>query len=228
MPDRLAINTPDGTMNAYAAYPAKPPRGGVVVLQEIFGVNDDMRQTCDWLATQGFLAVCPDLFWRMEPGVDMREGPQANWERGFALYQAYDREKGVEDIDRAVRAVRPIAGSVGVMGYCLGGLMTFRTAALRGADAAVAYYGGETEKYTAEAATLRTPLMMHLAGEDEYMPSEAQHAIRASLRDREDVEVYGYAGCRHAFARNGGSHYDPEAAALANERTLRFLFQHLL
>ena len=227
MPEQISIATPDGTMQAYAAQPASPPRGGIVVLQEIFGVNDDMRQTCDWLAGYGFLAICPDLFWRLEPGVDMKEGSQANWERGLALYTSYDRDKGVADVALAIEAVRGLAGRTGVMGFCLGGLMTFRTAALHGADAAVAYYGGQTENYVAEAAGLQSPLMMHLAGEDEYMPREAQLAIRSALQGRSDVEVHEYAGRRHAFARNGGSHYDAQAATLANERTLRFLLQHL-
>jgi carboxymethylenebutenolidase len=229
MAEQLAIATAGGTMMAYLARPpsSSPPLGGVVVLQEIFGVNEDLRQTCDWLASQGFLALCPDLFWRLEPGVDMQEGPPENWQRGFALYTAYDRDQGVADVAAALRTAREMAGSAGVMGFCLGGLMTFRTAALQGADAAVAYYGGETEKYVAEAAGLRTPLMMHLADEDEYMPREAQAAIHAALDGRPQVEVHGYPGCRHAFARNGGTHYDAQAATLAHERTLRFLFKHL-
>jgi carboxymethylenebutenolidase len=201
-----------------------------VVLQEIFGVNQDMRQTCDWLAGAGFLAVCPDLFWRMEPGVSMSDGSEAEWKKAIALYTAFDRDQGIDDACCTMTAVKEMCGSstgVGVMGYCLGGLLTFRTAARRGAGAAVAYYGGSTEDYLHEAPQLHSPLLMHLAGADEYMPAPAQDAIRAALAGKPQVEIFGYPGRRHAFARNGGAHYDEAAATLANERTLRFLYQHL-
>ena len=228
MGEFVSISTPGGPMKAYLSRPAGRPRGAVVVLQEIFGINADMRQTCAWLSGAGFSALCPDLFWRLEPGVELSDGSEAEWKRALALYQAFDRDAGVQDAARTLAQARAFAGpaaKVGVMGYCLGGLLTFRTAALHGADAAVAYYGGATEQYLAEAATLGSPLMAHLAGEDEYMPGEARAAITAALSARPQVEVHLYPGRRHAFARNGGAHYEAAAATLANERTLRFLYR---
>jgi carboxymethylenebutenolidase len=166
----------------------------------------------------------------LQPGTDLSDKTDAEWQRAVALYTAYDRDLGVADASCAIGYARALAGpsgKAGVMGFCLGGLMTFRTAALRGADAAVAYYGGSTENYLAETRTLRSPLLVHLAEEDEYMTADAQLAIRQALSGRPKVEVHGYPGCQHAFARRGGTHFDVSAATLANERTLRFFFQHL-
>jgi carboxymethylenebutenolidase len=202
----------------------------VVVLQEIFGVNADLRQTCNELAAKGFLALAPDLFWRLEPGVDLSDSDEAAWKKGFALYSAYDRDQGVDDVAATLVAARRLSGTTGkagVMGFCLGGLMTFLTATRSGADAAVAYYGGDTEKYVGKAPKLATPLLMHLAEEDEFISKDAQSAIHAALGGRPGVEIYSYPGCNHAFARHGGQHYDAAAAQIANARTLDFLRLHL-
>lgn len=228
MSETVMIDTGVGRMSAYLELPSGRPRAAVVVLQEIFGINDDMRRTCAWLAGAGFAALCPDLFWRMEPGVELTDATQQEWSRAVALYKSFDREAGIADTQATMEHARAlIGGRVGVMGFCLGGLMTFRTAAQRGADAAVAYYGGDTEKYLQEAGQLRSPLMVHLAGDDEYMPRPAREAIEAALAGKPDVEAHVYAGRRHAFARHDGAHYDPDAATLANERTLRFFYRHL-
>jgi carboxymethylenebutenolidase len=232
MGERISIEAPDGRFAAYLAKPAASdkPAPAIVVMQEIFGINADMRETCDLLGAQGFLAVCPDLFWRLEPGVELTDGSQAEWEKGFALYTAFDFDQGVVDAATTLAAARALPGSsgkAGLMGFCLGGLMTFRTAARFGADAAVAYYGGGTEKYIGEGRGLSTPLLMHLAEEDEYISKEAQQVIREGLADKPQVEIHSYPGCNHAFARHNGQHYDAAAAALADGRTLRFFQQHL-
>ncbi len=230
MIDRLDIATPDGALHAHVHRPARPNRAAVVVLQEIFGINNDMKQTCAELAEQGFLAVCPDLFWRQEPGVELSDATQAEWEKGFALYSRFDRDLGVVDVGATIAAVRRHlggTGKVGVMGYCLGGLMTFLTAARLGADAAVAYYGGGTEQYVDEAATLRSPLLMHLAEEDEFIDRAARERIVQALAGHPWAQVHTYPGCNHAFARHRGAHYDAAAAALANGRTAQFLATHL-
>src|SRR5580704_19425237 len=139
MKDRIAIEGRDGAFGAYIARPPALPAPAVVVLQELFGVNADIRETCDELAGQGFLAVAPDLFWRQEPGVDLNHWSDAEWKKGLALYAAYDRDKGVLDIVDTVQAAGRLdgaAGKVGVMGFCLGGLMAFLTAARAKIDAA--------------------------------------------------------------------------------------------
>jgi carboxymethylenebutenolidase len=230
MGDEITITNADGQFRAYMARPDKSVAPAVVVLHEVFGVNTDMRRTCDELAAHGFLAVCPDLFWRQEPGLDLNKWSEEEWKKGLALYGAYDRDKGVHDIVDTARAAAQLdgaSGKVGVMGFCLGGLMAFLTAARETIDAAVAYHGGDTEKYLDEAGTITAPLLMHLAGEDEFISKEAQAAIKAALADKPNVEIYSYPGCNHAFARHTGTHYNAASAAMANGRTWRFFADHL-
>ena len=232
MKDRITIEGRDGAFGAYMAMarPKTLPAPAVVVLQEIFGVNTDMRETCDELAAHGFIAVCPDLFWRQEPGLDLNHWSDAEWKKGLTLYAAYDRNKGVRDIVDTAHAAGQLegaSGKVGVMGFCLGGLMTFLTAAREKIDAAVAYHGGDTEKYLDEADKITAPMLMHLAEEDEFISKEAQTKIKAALSNKPNVEIYSYPGCNHAFARHTGTHYNAAAAAKANGRTWQFLHDHL-
>ncbi len=230
MKDHITIEGDDGAFAAYTARPKISPAPAIVVLQEIFGVNRDIRRTCDELAEQGFVAVAPDLFWRQEPGLDLNHWSDAEWKKGLALYAAYDRDKGVRDIVTTAHAARQLegaSGKVGVMGFCLGGLMTFLTAAREHIDAAVAYHGGETEKYLDEADKITAPMLMHLAEEDEFISKEAQKEIKAALSNKSNVEIYSYPGCNHAFARHTGTHYNATAAAKANGRTWQFLHDHL-
>jgi len=230
MSEYITVTTPDGSFSAYVARPKALPAPAIVVIQEIFGVNADLRDTCDELAAQGYLAVSPDLFWRMEPGVDMSDQSEAEWKKGFALYTAFDYDAGVADIVATMETARTLPGAsgrVGLMGYCLGGLMTFITTARKGADASVVYYGGSTEKYLGEADNIKNPLLMHLGEEDEYISKDAQKAIIAALKDNPFAQVFTYPGCKHAFARHRGTHYDKDAAALANGRTADFFKSHL-
>jgi carboxymethylenebutenolidase len=220
-----AVATPDGTFQAYVARPNALPAPAIVVIQEIFGVNADLRDTCDELASQGYLAVSPDLFWRMEPGVDISDQSEAEWKKAFALYTAFDYDAGVADIAATMKTARSMPGAngkVGLMGFCLGGLMTFITTARKGADASVVYYGGGTEKHLDEVINIKNPLLMHLGEEDEYISKDAQKAIIKALADNPSAQVFTYPGCSHAFARHHGIHYDKAAAALANGRTADF------
>jgi carboxymethylenebutenolidase len=228
MSETITIPTADGSFAAYLARPAVTPAAAIVVCQEIFGINADMRQTCDEFASQGFLAICPDLFWRLEPGVELSD--KTDWEKALALYEAYDLNTGVTDIlatMQAARTLRGASGKVGLLGFCLGGLMTFLTAARHALDASVAYHGGRTEQHLAEAPGVTGPLLMHLAEEDEFISKEAQRAIIAALKDKPNVEIHTYPGCSHAFARHGGTHYDAAAARLATSRTLSFFQSNL-
>jgi carboxymethylenebutenolidase len=202
----------------------------VIVLQELFGVNADIRKTCDELAEQGFIAVAPDLFWRQEPGVDLSVTSEADWQHGLRLYQAYDRNAGARDVKDTVDAVAELpdcTGKVAVLGYCLGALMTFLTAVRYDVDAAVAYHGGDTEKYLGELDGLHAPLLMHLADEDEFISKAAQTEIKVALASKPNATVYSYSGQHHAFTRHNGMHYNAAAATLANRRTSEFLHQHL-
>jgi carboxymethylenebutenolidase len=226
----IDVATPDGSFRAYCAKPAPKSAPVIVVLQEIFGINADLKATCDWLAQQGFLAVCPDLFWRMEPGVSLSKLDDAEWQKGLQFYQKFDRERGVADIGATLETARKLpgcSGKVGVMGFCLGGLMTFLTAARLSPDAAAEYYGGETDRYVQEASKIRCPMVIHLAEADEYMPPEAQRKIHEGVKSNPRITTYSYPGCQHAFARHNGVHFDSAAAELANSRTLEHFRKNL-
>ena len=230
MSQSLTITTPDGAFEAYVATPAKTPAPALVVIQEIFGVNPGMRQICDELAADGFLAVCPDLFWRFEPGLQLSDHSEADWKKALDFYTRYDLDAGVRDIAATITAARGLpesTGKVGVMGFCLGGLMTYLSAARTDLDAAVSYYGGSTETHLEEARKVHRPLMLHLAEEDEFITKDAQKSIRGALGGRPGVTIYSYPGRHHAFARPGGDHYDAADAATANGRTREFFTAHL-
>lgn len=149
MRDHITIEGQGGAFSAYIARPQTSPAPAVVVLQELFGVNADIRKHCDELAEQGYIAVAPDLFWRQEPGVDLDVTSEADWQHGLRLYGAYNRDAGIGDTKETIKAVRNLPEcncKVAVLGYCLGALMAFLAAVRNsGVDAAVAYHGGDTE-----------------------------------------------------------------------------------
>jgi carboxymethylenebutenolidase len=231
MENQITIKSPDGTFNAYVSRPSKLSAPVVIVLQELFGVNADIRATCDELAKQEFIAIAPDLFWRLEPGVDLDVRSEADWQHGLRLYGAFDRDAGARDIAQTIRAAVKLPGSTGrvaLQGYCLGALMAFITAARHEVDAAVAYHGGDTEKYLGEVGSLRAPLLMHLGEQDEFISKTAQAEIKAALAKKPNAIVYSYPGQRHAFSRHNGAHYNAAAATLANARTNEFLHRQLM
>ncbi len=228
--ETLTVTTPDGDFSAYVARPAAAKAPAIVVIQEIFGVNAVMRGVCDDLARQGFLAVCPDLFWRIEPGIDITDHSEAEWKKAFELYNAFDVEDGVEDIAATIAAVRAdpgCSGKVGSVGFCLGGLLSFLTATRTDADASACFYGVGIEQFVGEAANLATPLMLHIAEEDQFVAKPAQEAIKAALKNHVGVQIFSYPGRDHAFARKGGEHFDAADAQLAEARTLDFFKQNL-
>ena len=227
----IPIDSSEGSFDAYQSWPRTqklPP--AVVVLHEVFGVNEDLRATCDELAAAGFIAICPELFWRQQPHVDLSVRSQSDWEKGVALYTAFDIDAGVRDVEATIAAARTLsgaAGRVGVMGYCLGGLLTFLTAARTRVDAAVAFHGARTEEFLAETTDIDAPLQMHLAEEDEFIATAAQQQIAAALSSDAKFEVFSYPGCRHAFSRHGGMHFDADAASLSRTRVVDFFRRHL-
>jgi carboxymethylenebutenolidase len=231
MGDMVTIRTPDGEFDAYRA---RPPGAGkapaIVVIQEIFGVNQVMRDLTDGYAAQGYLALCPDLFWRIEPGVQLTDQSEAHWKRAFELYNAFDVDLGVRDIAATIANARQdpgAAGKVGAVGFCLGGLLAFLTGARTDADASVSYYGVGIERRLGEAEKISDPLMLHIAAEDQFVPKEAQALIVATLKNHPQVDIHTYPGRDHAFARKGGEHYDSADAELANRRTLDFFAKAL-
>jgi len=230
MAEQKTITTPDGSFSAYVARPAKSPSAAVVVIQEIFGVNAVMREITDGLAAQGYLAICPDLFWRIEPGIDITDQSEAEWKRAFELFNAFDVDAGVKDIAATIAAARQdpgCNGKVGSVGFCLGGLLAFLSATRTDVDAAVSYYGVGIDGRVGEADKMTRPLMMHIAEEDGFVSKEAQAKIKAALNGQRLVEIHSYPGLDHAFARRGGQHYDDAGANLAGQRTLDFFRRNL-
>ncbi len=223
----ITINAPDGgSFFAYLAEPKRKPAGAVVVIQEIFGVNYAMRAISDWLAAMGFIAVCPDLFWRIEPRIDITDRTQAEWDKAFALFNAFDQEKGIADLKATLSAARKLPGcngKAGTIGFCLGGRLAFMMAARSDADVNVSYYGVGLDGLLGEVANIKTPLLMHIASEDKFVPKDAQAKIVAGVKANANIAAHVYQGVDHAFARVDGQPYDARAASIANGRSAELL-----
>jgi carboxymethylenebutenolidase len=214
--------------DGYLALPASGYGPGIVVLQEIFGVNEHMRSVTDWYAAHGFVALCPDLFWRMERGIELSD--KSDHEKAIEFYLRLDEAKAVEDSAAAMEFLRGYSGCngrVGAVGFCLGGNLAYLLSVRFKPDAAVGYYGVSIEKSLNEATNLGSPLMLHIAGKDPYCPPEAQQAIIQALGNNPLVAIHQYAERDHAFGRPGGEHYHQADAELANLRSLEFLINHL-
>ncbi|HRJ66612.1 MAG TPA: dienelactone hydrolase family protein [Alphaproteobacteria bacterium] len=232
MAETITINAHDG--GSFSAYVARPQGNGpfpaVVVIQEIFGVNGVMRGICDNLAKEGYIAICPDLFWRQEPGIDITDRTEEEWKRAFELFNGFDVDLGVEDLKSTLAAARKIDGSngkAGTIGYCLGGKLAFLMATRSDADANVSYYGVGLDALLGEAGSITKPLLMHIAEKDKFVPPEAQKKILDALLNKAGITLHVYQGVDHAFARIGGEHYDGAMAETANDRTRRHLKAHL-
>src|SRR6185503_15427828 len=218
-----------GEFDAYVALPASGYGPGIVVLQEIFGVNDYVRDVADWYAAHGFVALAPDLFWRIQPGVQLTDKAD-DWNKALAFYQALDEAKAVEDSAATLEFLRrhpACSGRAGAVGFCLGGNLAYLLSVRFKPDCAVGYYGVSIEKSLDEAENLSSPLMLHIAGDDKFCPPEAQAQIHAALDGNPLVTIYDYLGLDHAFGRTGGEHYDAAAAEIANLRSLEFFVRNL-
>ena len=226
--DYISIAAQDG--GTFRAYLAKPEQGsgpGIVLLQEIFGVNAYIRDVADHYAEEGYVVLAPDLFWRLEPSVEL---DASQFEKAMALYEQLDTAKAVEDIAATVAAlrVRPeCAGKIGALGFCLGGALAYLAAAQAGVDCAVGYYGVGIERRLDLAPRIACPLVLHFAANDRFVPEAAREQVRAAFAGRPDVEIHVYPGVDHAFARRGGHAYDKPAAMMAHSRSLA-LFRRVM
>lgn len=222
----VTIASHDGqSFSAYLAVPAAGHGPGLVLCQEIFGINDFMRRTAQALAEEGYVVLAPDLFWRQQPGIQLTDGP-ADMPRAFELYQRFDVELGVKDIASTLTALRALPeqqGGAGVLGYCLGGKLAYLAACRTDADVAIGYYGVGIEDSLEEAANLRGRLVLHIAEQDGFCPPPARQRILEALGGKANVELYVYPGMDHAFARTGGAHYDKPSALMAHQRSMAAL-----
>jgi len=222
----ISIQAEGGNFDAYLARPSNPRGGAVIVIQEIFGVNENIKEVANWLAGQGYLAIAPDLFWRIEPNVSLTDQSEEEWQKAFALMNAFDGDQGVKDIQSAIDHARQLDGcngKVATLGFCLGGRMAYLAATRSSADASIGYYGVGIHDILDEAANITKPLILHIACEDDFVPAEAQAAMHAGLDPNPHVTLFDYEGQDHAFTREGGMHYDADATALAHQRSLDLL-----
>jgi carboxymethylenebutenolidase len=226
----ITIDSSSGNFGGYLATPSGGRGPGIVVIQEIFGVNKVMRDIADGFAARGYFALAPDLFWRIEPGVQLTDKSDAEWKRAFDLMNKFEPDLGVGDIQASINHLRETdgcTGRVGAVGYCLGGLLAYLTAARTDVDASVGYYGVNIDQKLDEAQTINRPLMLHIAERDQFVKAEAQKKIADALTTNSHVTLHFYPQMDHAFAREGGAHYDKACADLANGRTSTFFQQHL-
>ena len=187
--------TDGGKFMGYLAVPIGGNGPGVVVIQEIFGVNTVMRGITDSLAAEGYVALCPDLFWRQEPGVQITDQTEEGWARAFDLFNGFDLDKGIDDLRATIKTFRRLeecTGKIGAVGFCLGGRLAFLTATRAGADASVSYYGVKLDEHKDETVTC--PCLLHVATEDEFVPKEKKTEVDAALHGNPKVEIYYYEG----------------------------------
>ena len=224
MGEHVKLRAADGfELDAYVARPAGTPVAGLVVVQEAFGVNRHIREVTDEWATDGFLAVAPALFDRVERGVELGYGPE-DLQKGMAIIQKGTPDERVMDVAAALDYARKETGKkAGIIGYCLGGSMAWLAATRLNPDAAVGYYGSQIPRYAGEE--LHAPVMLHFGAEDTHIPKSEIDAKVAAAHP--EVPIYWYAGAGHGFNTTDRASYNPEAAKLARERSLEFLRKNL-
>lgn len=219
----------DGRFAAYVAQPAGEAKAAIVVIQEIFGINAGIRRKCDQLAETGYLAIAPDLFWRLEPGLELDPDIPEQFQAALGWMGKFDQDQGVRDIEATIRAARAMVdgGKVGAVGYCLGGRLAYMTAARTDIDASIGYYAVGIDGLLGEKHAIAKPLMLHIAGNDHFVSEEVREKMHAGLDDHPKVTLHDYPGVDHGFATEFGKRRVDDAAKLANERTVAFFAANL-
>ena len=219
-----------GSFSAYCAEPAGPPRAAIIVIQEIFGVDAGIQRKCDVLAEAGYLAIAPDLFWRLEPGILLDPDVPEQFQQALAWMGKFDQDAGVRDIEATIRAARARlgeGGKVGAVGYCLGGRLAFMTATRTDVNASVGYYGVGIDNLLGEKHAIAHPVLLHIPEEDHFVDKAARQRMHDGLDDHPKVTLYDYPGVDHGFATEFGKRRSDESAKLADERTTAFFAENL-
>lgn len=222
-----------GSFKAYLSPPPGLAQGrkgpGIVLLQEIWGVNQHIRAVADQYAMDGYTVLAPDVFWRIEPGVDLTYDKEGS-EKAFSLMKKMDFKAVTQDLIATVKTLRELPagnGRVATVGFCMGGYLSYIAAAHAGVDAAVCYYGGGIQNQLGEAAKIKCPIMLHYAEKDHFIPMEAVESVRQAFAGRDNTRIDVYPGVDHGFNCWERPAYDQGSAALARGRTLAFLATHL-
>ena len=228
----IEIPTLDGddSFKAYEARPGGEPKAAIIVIQEIFGVNEGIRRKCDHWASLGYLALAPDLFWRLEPGVELDADIESEFKQALDLMGRFNQDQGIRDIEATIRAARKSLGNngkVGCVGYCLGGRLAFMTSSRTDIDASVGYYAVGVDNLLREKHAISRPLMLHIAGADHFVDAATQAKMHEGLDDHSKVTLHDYPGEDHGFAAELGKRRSEEAAKRADARTEEFLARHL-
>lgn len=222
----ISISATDGgSFGGYLATPESGSGPGLVLLQEIFGVNCHIRDVADLFAEEGYIVLAPDLFWRIQPGVELGYS-DADFQAALGYYQRLDVDRAILDVGDALRALRAhpsCTGRVGAIGFCLGGTLAYLAAARLPIDAAVSYYGVGIEGHLDEAESIKCPIVLHFAAEDEFVPTAARASIKHALAHDDAAETYVYLGARHAFNNRDRDTYHRPSASLAHSRTIGLL-----
>jgi len=211
----------------YLTVPAAGSGPGLVLLQEIFGVNSYIRDVADHYAEEGYVVLAPDLFWRLEPGVELEPG-DADMPRAMALYQKLDIDQTMQDVGTALACLRArpeCTGKAGALGFCLGGLLAYLAATRCGVDCAVGYYGVGIEQYLKEAGAIACPVVLHFGENDRFVPAAARDRIAGGLNGRGTVQTFVYPGCDHGFNNPARPAFDKAAALMAHSRSIAALRQ---
>lgn len=231
MGETTRIPTLDGAdqFPAYVARPTGTPRGAVIVIQEIFGVNPGIRKKADHWAALGYLAVAPEVFWRQGEGIDLDSDVPEQFQQALGYMMAHDFDAGIRDVEATIRWIRNQAGvaRVGLVGYCMGGKIAYQAATRTDIDASVGYYGVGIADMLGESHAIARPLLLHVPTADGFVPPEQQKAMHAGLDPNPHVTINDYEGLDHGFAAEHGMRRDEAAAQLADGRTEAFFAAHL-
>lgn len=218
-----------GSIPLYVARPSGTPRGAIIVIQEIFGINAGIRQKADDWASQGYLAVAPDVFWRQQPGLDFNPDVAEEFQAAVGYMMKHDFEAGIRDVEAVIHWIRREQGvaRVGLVGFCMGGKIAYMAATRTDVDASVGYYGVGIDQMLGESHAIAKPLLLHVPSADHFVPPEAQAAMHAGLDDNSHVTIHDYAGLDHGFADTFGARRDEAGARLADQRTAEFFAAHV-
>ncbi|MEJ7932699.1 dienelactone hydrolase family protein [Sphingobium sp. AN558] len=220
----------DTHFDAYVAAPQGTPSAAIIVIQEIFGVNEGIRRKCDNWAKAGYLAFAPDLFWRIEPHIELDADQPDQLQQAFGLFAKFDQDQGIRDLEATIKAARSAlggTGKIGVVGYCLGGRLAFMSACRTDGDAFVGYYGVGIDGLVGEQHAIGKPVLLHIATADGFVSADVQKAMHEGLADNRHVTLHDYEGLDHGFAAEMGDRRDEAGAELADRRTADFFAQHL-